>query len=208
MPYLTVLLLLTVALAGCSGSTVVNDDSGPPPTLAPTAAAAAPTAVSNDLPTATAAAPTAAATPAPGGVWERQAIGVFWDVAVPPGWSVDGAGSGEGYARLAGSLGGRFHAITLAFPIGIGAASLEEWVDGELGGQSGRRPTTVDGAPALLVLDTPPAEDAVAEHRAYLWRSGGANPRLITAAQLDGPADPAALEELLVRFLAEVRSRS
>ncbi|GAB4195757.1 MAG: hypothetical protein OHK0022_12710 [Roseiflexaceae bacterium] len=208
-------LLLAASLAACAGINTQPAAVSQAPGTTAVVTAVLPAVTPTTQPTPQlAAAPTAipstpAPTTAPEAAWERRAIGPFWDVAVPPGWTVDDAGATEGAARLAGSLDGRTYAITLAFPIGIGAATLEEWVDVELAPQGAavtRRPATIAGAPALLVLGAPPPQGVVAEHRAYIWRNGSTNPRLVTAAQLDGPADPTALEALLVRFLGDVGS--
>jgi hypothetical protein len=144
--------------------------------------------------------------------WVRQQFGDAWDIAYPAGWSVNTAGAHEGALQLRGPYLGHSYELSLSYPIGITAPSLEAWVDEQLAAltpdQRARvqvSAATVAGAPARKVLNVP-ANGGPITHRVYVWRLGNTNPRLITIAQVDDrPFDAQAMAALLDQFIAQVQ---
>lgn len=155
--------------------------------------------------------------PLDGEAWTRQQFGKAWDVAYPAGWAVNAAGEHEGAVQLEGPYGEHTYAVSLSYPIGITAPSLEAWVEEQLAPLSAEErqavnvsDTTVAGSPAKKALNMPtlPAPDGQERigHAVYIWRTDDRNPRLISVAQVDDqPFEAEALEAFLDRFLAEVR---
>jgi heat shock protein HslJ len=144
--------------------------------------------------------------------WTRQQFGDAWDIAFPPGWSVNAAGEAEGALQLEGQWQGHAYRISLAFPIGLTVESLDAWVQMDL---AALRPeqsalvtvseTSVAGIPARLMLDLPAAGEPSSRHRAYIWRTDDHNPRFVEVVQVDGqPFASAAMADFLSRFLAEI----
>lgn len=146
-----------------------------------------------------------------GADWIRQRFGNAWDIAYPADWAINDAGIHEGALELSGAYEGRRYRVSLCYPIGITAPTLDAWVAAELASlpadqraQVRQSDLQVAGAPARKVVNI--ATPAGPVHRVYIWRAGTTNPRLIEIAAIDGaPPDLAAMERLLDRFVAGVR---
>jgi len=145
--------------------------------------------------------------------WTRAQYGDAWDIAYPSDWTINDAGAGEGALQLQGDYGGYRYEVTFSYPIGIGAQSLEAWVEEQLAPLSPDQraavvvsDVVVGGTPAKKVMNLPNSAGASPVHHVYIWRSENKNPRLITIAQTDGqPVDAAAMEALLDQFIAQVQ---
>ncbi len=132
---------------------------------------------------------------------------------MPEGWSAHTAGANEGAVQLEGPYEGHTYAVTLAYPIGISAASLEPWVDEQLAYLTPQQrqevkitDVTVAQAPAKKAVNVFTAEGLKPSHNVYVWRAGDKNPRLIMVTQVDDQAfDSAAMEAFLDQFIAEIQ---
>ncbi|MGB8646755.1 MAG: META domain-containing protein [Anaerolineae bacterium] len=166
------------------------------------------------LPTAIpAASGTSTSVPAPAVSWKRQHFGTLWNVAFPQNWTVDDAGAQQGAIELQGPYGNHTYQVGITYPIGIDAASLDAWVQQQVGALPDTErakvqvsDVTVAGAPAKLVLNMPTADGKERTHNVYIWKVGDVNQRLIVIAQVDAqPYDAQAAEKLLDDFLFQAR---
>lgn len=187
--------VLVAALVSCGNQPVVTNPTVAPvatPTIQQTSPAVSPNATAQPNATAT---PAAQPSPTNDVAWMQMELGP-WRIELPEHWQHTGPGTTPDGLDLNGTYKDHGYNVTFYNPSVVDPSleSPESWIR-SVTNENASEPTivetTVAGAPATVLLNTPYGVPNDMVHTAYIRQNDSTTPLIVTIVQIDqGPWDP------------------